>query len=56
MIETVIDPRRPVFPVRSLGYWAAGRSPESWLAMQCAYDFWKACRDTDLRRVSPMRR
>jgi antitoxin HigA-1 len=32
-----------------------GRTPESWLAMQCAHDLWKARRETDLRRVSRVR-
>jgi len=30
---------------------ALGRSPESWLAMQYAYDLWKAKRHVDLQRV-----
>jgi addiction module HigA family antidote len=32
-----------------------GRTPESWLAMQSAYDLWKARRETDLRQVSRIR-
>ena len=31
---------------------ALGRSPESWLAMQDAYDLWNACQRVDLARVS----
>ena len=30
---------------------ALGRSPESWLAMQDAYDLWLARQSTDLARV-----
>jgi addiction module HigA family antidote len=32
-----------------------GRTPESWLAMQCSYDLWRARKETDLRRVSKLR-
>lgn len=31
-----------------------GRSPESWLAMQDAYDLWRARQSTDLARVSKL--
>jgi len=34
---------------------AIGRSPESWLAMQDAYDLWFARREVDLRGVSRLR-
>lgn len=30
---------------------ALGRTPESWLAMQDAYDLWHAKKEVDLRRV-----
>lgn len=30
---------------------AVGRSPESWLAMQHAYDLWSARKSTDLSKV-----
>ena len=33
---------------------ALGRSPESWLAMQDAYDLWLARQSTDLARVSKL--
>ena len=32
-----------------------GRSPESWLAMQYAYDLWQARRSVDLRGVGRLR-
>ena len=31
---------------------ALGRSPESWLAMQDAYDLWHARKEVDLRTVT----
>ena len=31
-----------------------GRSPESWLAMQDAYDLWHARKDVDLRGVKKL--
>jgi addiction module HigA family antidote len=34
---------------------ALGRSPESWLAMQHAYDLWQASRQVDLRRVAKLK-
>lgn len=33
---------------------AIGRSPESWLAMQDAYDLWIARQHTDLARISKL--
>jgi addiction module HigA family antidote len=32
-----------------------GRSPESWLAMQCSHDLWRARRQADLSRVTKVR-
>lgn len=34
---------------------ALGRSPESWLAMQDAYDLWEAKQHVDLRAVGRVR-
>ncbi len=34
---------------------AIGRSPESWLAMQDAYDLWNARKQVDLRTVSKLK-
>lgn len=34
---------------------ALGRSPESWLAMQHAYDLWHAKRSADLKAVQKVR-
>lgn len=34
---------------------AIGRSPESWLAMQDAYDLWIARQEVDLRGVSKLK-
>lgn len=34
---------------------ALGRSPESWLAMQDAYDLWVARQHVDLQRVGKVR-
>ncbi len=34
---------------------ALGRSPESWLAMQHAYDLWSARQTTDLSQVEEIR-
>ncbi len=34
---------------------ALGRSPESWLAMQYAYDLWQAKRHVNLAKVSKVR-
>lgn len=34
---------------------ALGRSPESWLAMQDAYDLWQARQHVNLRRVAKLR-
>lgn len=34
---------------------ALGRSPESWLAMQDAYDLWAARRNVDLGGVAPLK-
>ena len=34
---------------------ALGRSPESWLAMQCQYDLWLARQRVDLDRVGKVR-
>jgi addiction module HigA family antidote len=33
---------------------AIGRSPESWLAMQDAYDLWEARQRVDLQRVNKL--
>ncbi|WP_337243547.1 HigA family addiction module antitoxin [Luteimonas sp. gir] len=33
---------------------AIGRTPESWLAMQDAFDLWVARREVDLRRVGKL--
>ncbi len=32
-----------------------GRTPESWLAMQDAFDLWQARKQVDLRRVSRLK-
>jgi len=32
-----------------------GRSPESWLAMQCSYDLWQARQRVDLSSVAKVR-
>lgn len=32
-----------------------GRTPESWLAMQCSHDLWRARQQTDLSQVSKVR-
>ena len=32
-----------------------GRSPESWLAMQCSHDLWRARQQVDLSRVAKVR-
>lgn len=29
-----------------------GRTPESWLAMQCSHDLWRARQQVDLSRVA----
>lgn len=34
---------------------ALGRSPESWLAMQCNYDLWQAKRHAKLGKVGKVR-
>lgn len=34
---------------------ALGRSPESWLSMQDAYDLWNARKQVDLRTVSKLK-
>ena len=34
---------------------AIGRSPESWLLMQDAYDLWVARQNVDLKRVSKLK-
>ena len=34
---------------------AVGRSPESWLAMQDAYDLWVARQQVDLQRVGKLK-
>jgi addiction module HigA family antidote len=34
---------------------ALGRSPESWLAMQCSYDLWRARQRVKLSKVSKVR-
>ncbi|MEJ7138959.1 HigA family addiction module antitoxin [Amphibiibacter pelophylacis] len=34
---------------------SVGRSPESWLAMQDAYDLWLARQSVDLQRVGKLR-
>jgi len=34
---------------------AIGRSPESWLAMQDAYDLWQARQQVDLQRVGKVK-
>jgi addiction module HigA family antidote len=34
---------------------ALGRTPESWLAMQDAYDLWQARKHVNLRRVKPVK-
>jgi len=34
---------------------AIGRSPESWLLMQDAYDLWVARKNVDLKRVSKLK-
>ena len=31
-----------------------GRTPESWLAMQDAYDLWVAKKETDLSKLKPL--
>jgi len=33
---------------------AIGRTPESWLAIQDAFDLWAARREVDLRRVGKL--
>ncbi len=44
-----------VTPEMALGLSKAiGRSPESWLAMQDAYDLWVARQQVDLRRVGKL--
>ncbi|REK51988.1 MAG: addiction module antidote protein, HigA family [Bacteroidetes bacterium] len=35
-------------------YKTLGRSPESWLAMQDAYDLWHAKKNLDLRKVEKL--
>jgi addiction module HigA family antidote len=32
-----------------------GRSPESWLALQCAHDLWNAKKSVDLKAVGTVR-
>lgn len=34
---------------------ALGRTPESWLALQCHYDLWQAKQHVDLARVGKVR-
>ena len=34
---------------------ALGRSPESWLAMQCNYDLWQARKNVKLEKVRKVR-
>ena len=34
---------------------ALGRSPESWLALQCHYDLWRAKQRVELARVGKVR-
>lgn len=51
-LRLVLKGKRRVLPVMAL--WlsvALGRSPESWLAMQGAYDLWFARQHVDLQQV-----
>ena len=55
-LARVVAERSAVSPEMALRLSKAlGRSPESWLAMQHAYDLWRARQTTDLSDVEEIR-